>query len=161
MLRKFCFGILLAIAAPFTASAAPVTVSYSAIIGFDPSATVGVGGQNAATLIDELFGPGIGSKGSATLTGVFTYETTTPAFNSNNRSAGYVNAITGASAAIGHSTVTADIGEIAANATTSEVGYNTNPSSGFCGGREECAAAGLAFTPTGNMVQAVNDSNSF
>lgn len=161
MLRKLCFGILLAIAIPFSASAAPVTVSYSATIGFDPSATVGVGGQNAGKLIDELFGPGIGSKGTATLTGVFTYEATSPAFNSNNLGAGYVNAITGATVTVGHSTVTADIGEIAANAATSTMGYNTNPSSGFCGDRESCAATGLAFTPTGNVVQVVNDSNFF
>jgi hypothetical protein len=41
MLRKFCFGVLIVIAMPFSVSAAPVTVSYSATIGFDPSATVG------------------------------------------------------------------------------------------------------------------------
>ncbi|WP_213538611.1 PEP-CTERM sorting domain-containing protein [Nitrosospira sp. NRS527] len=161
MLRKLGFGVLLAMAIPFSASAAPVTVSYSATIGFNPSATVGVGGQNAGALINELFGPGIGSTGTATLTGTFTYESTTPAFNINNLSAGYTNTITGATATIGTSTVAADIHNIAANAATSEVGYNTNPSSGFCGDREGCAAIGLAFTPTGNVVQAVNDSNFF
>jgi hypothetical protein len=160
-MNKYCFGALLALAIPLSTNAAPVTVSYSATIGFNPSATVGVGGQNAGTLINELFGPGIGSKGTATLTGVFTYESTTPALNSNSRSAGYVDTITGATATIGRSTVTADIGEIAANKATSEVGYNTNAVSGFCATREECAAAGLAFTPTGNVVQVVNDSNFF
>ncbi len=121
--------------------------------------TVGAGGQNASTLINELFGPGIGSTGAATLTGTFTYESTTPAFNSNNSSAGYVNAITSATATIGHSTVTANISEIAANAATSEVGYNTNAGSGFCETREECASGGLAYTPTGNVLQINNDSS--
>ncbi|MEO6824830.1 MAG: PEPxxWA-CTERM sorting domain-containing protein [Nitrosospira sp.] len=161
MLRKLCFSVLLAIAVPFSASAAPVTVSYSATIGFNPSATVGVGGQNAGTLINELFGPGIGSTGTATLTGTFTYESTTPAFNINNRGAGYVNAITGATATIGASMVAADIHDIAANAATSGIGYNTNPSDGFCSGRESCSAVGLAFTPTGNVVNAINNSDFF
>lgn len=92
---------------------------------------------------------------------MFTYESTTPALNSNNLSAGYVNAITGATATIGQSKVTADISEIAANAATSSVGYNTNPSTGACAGLEGCAAVGLAFTPTGNVVQVVNDSDFF
>lgn len=152
---------LFALALPLTTNAAPVTVSYSATIGFDPSATVGVGGQNAGMLINELFGPGIGSAGTATLTGLFTYEDTTPAFNSNTRSAGYVDAITRATATIGSSTVTADIAEIAANSATSEIGYNTSPSTGFCGSREGCAAVGMAFTPTGNLVQVINDSSFF
>lgn len=148
-MNKCCFGVLFALALPLTTNAAPVTVSYSATIGFTPSATVGVGGQNASILIDELFGSGIGSTGTATLTGVFTYESTTPAVNSNSRSAGYVNTITGATATIGPSTVTADIAEIATNKATSEVGYNTNAVSGFCATQEECAGAGLAYTPTG------------
>lgn len=161
MLRNYCFGTLLVLAIPLSTNAAPIIVSYSATIEFDSSAAVGTGGQNAGNLIEELFGSGIGSGGSATLTGMFTYETTVPAFNSNNRSAGYVNAITGATATVGRSTVAADIGEIAANAATSEIGYNTNPSSGFCGVRETCAAAGLAFTPTGNRIQIINDSSFF
>jgi hypothetical protein len=158
-MNKWHLGVLLALAIPLTTNAAPVTVSYSATIGFDPSATIGVGGQNAGTLINELFGPGIGSKGTATLTGVFTYESTTPALNSNSRSAGYVNSITSAAATIGRSTVTANIGEIAANAATSEVGYNTNAGPWFCETREECASGGLAYTPTGNVVQINNDSS--
>ena len=160
-MNKWRLGVLLALAIPLTSNAAPVTVSYSATIGFNPSATVGVGGQNAGTLINELFGPGIGSKGTATLTGVFTYESATPALNSNSLSAGYVNAIMGATATMGRSTVTADIGEITANAATSAVGYNANPSTGACGDREGCAAVGLPFTPTGKVVQVVNDSNFF
>lgn len=159
MLHKFGLGVLLAMAIPFSASATPVTVSYSATIGFNPSATVGVGGQNAGMLINELFGPGIGSTGSATLTGTFTYESTTPAFNINNRSAGYVNAITGATATIGTPTVAANIHDIEANAATSDFGYNTNPSAGFCSDREGCAAFGLPFTPTGNVVQLVNNTD--
>lgn len=158
---KFVSATLFALALPLTTNAAPVTVSYSATIGFDPSATVGVGGKNAGMLINELFGPGIGSTGTATLTGVFTYEDTTSVFNSNTRSAGYVNAITEATATIGNSTVTADIAGIAANAGTSAIGYNTNPSLGFCADREGCAAVGLAFTPTGNVVQTTNDSDFF
>lgn len=157
-MNKWWVGVLFGVAISPSIYAAPVTVSYSATIGFTPSATVGVGGQNASILIDELFGPGIGSTGTATLTGVFTYESTTPALNSNSRSAGYVNTITAATATIGRSTVTADIGEIAANKATSEVGYNTNAVSGFCATQEECAVAGLAYTPTGNVVQVVNDS---
>jgi hypothetical protein len=70
MMQKIFLGVLLALIVPFSASAAPVTVSYSATLGFDPLATVGVGGQNAGTLINELFGPEIGSTGTATLTGV-------------------------------------------------------------------------------------------
>ncbi|SEL62758.1 FxDxF family PEP-CTERM protein [Nitrosovibrio tenuis] len=160
-MNKELLAALLAVAIPLSTHAAPVAVSYSATIGFNPSATVGVGGQNAGTLINELFGPGIGSTGTATLTGTFTYESNTPVFNINNRSAGYTNAITGATATIGASTVAADIHDIAVNAATSSIGYNTNPSGGFCGNREGCAAIGLAFTPTGNLVQAVNDSNFF
>ena len=158
---KLVSGALFVVVIPLAANAAPVTVSYSATIGFNPSATVGVGGQNAGMLIDELFGAGIGSTGTATLTGTFTYEDTTPAFGSNTVSAGYVNAITGAAATIGSSTVNADIAEIAANAATSELGFNTDASLGFCGSREGCAAAGLAFTPTGNLVHAINDSSFF
>jgi hypothetical protein len=161
MLCKFCFGFLLALVMPLSANAAPVTVSYSATIGFDPSVTVGAGGQNAGTLINELFGSGIGSTGTARLTGTFTYESTTPAFNINNGSAGYTYAVTGATATIGASTVATDIHDIAANAATSSVGYNTNPSSSFCGSREGCAAVGLDFTPTGNIVQVIDNSNFF
>ena len=72
----------------------------------------------------NCWGQGIGSKGTATLTGTFTYESTTAALNSNNRSAGYVNAVTSATATIGGSTVNADIDEIAGNSATSNVGYN-------------------------------------
>ncbi len=158
-MNKWCLGVLFGLSLPLSIYAAPVTVSYSATIGFDPSATVGAGGQNASTLINELFGPGIGSTGAATLTGTFTYESTTPAFNSNNSSAGYANSITSATATIGRSTVTANLSEISANAATSEVGYNTNAGSGFCETREECAVGGLAYTPTGNVIQVVNDSS--
>jgi hypothetical protein len=158
-MNRWLVGILFGLGIPLSLHAAPVTVSYSATIGFDPSATVGVGGQNAGTLINELFGPGIGSSGTATLTGTFTYESTTPAFNINNESAGYVNSITSATATIGSSTVTANIGEIAANAATSEVGYNTNAGTSFCETREECASGGQAYTPTGNVIQINNDSD--
>ena len=74
MLRNYCFGTLLVLAIPLSTNAAPIIVSYSATIEFDSSAAVGTGGQNAGILIDELFGAGIGSGGSATLTGMFTYE---------------------------------------------------------------------------------------
>src|SRR5690349_7036356 len=121
IMNKWCFGILFGLSIPLSIHAAPVTVSYSATIGFDASATVGVGGQNAGMLIDELFGPGIGSTGTATLTGTFTYEDTTLAFNSNTNSSGYVNARTGAAATVGSSTVNAVISEIAANAATSSI----------------------------------------
>lgn len=136
-----------------------VTVSYTATIGFDPTSTVGVGGQNAETLIDELFGSGIGSTGTATLTGSLTYDTNTPAQNPNNRNAVYANGITAARATLNGSSVNADISEITLNAATSEIGYNTNPSSAFCASREGCLSIGLAFTPTGNNVQVVNDAD--
>ena len=48
MLRNFCLGALLALVIPLISNAAPVTVSYSATIGFNPSATVGVGGRMQA-----------------------------------------------------------------------------------------------------------------
>lgn len=156
---KLVSATLFALALPLTTNAAPVTVSYSATIGFDPSATVGVGGQNAATLINEVFGPGIGSTGSALLTGVFTYEATTPALNSNISSAGYTNALTGAAAIMGSSKANADIAEITSNAATSLIGYNTNPSPLWCSTSITCALAGLAFTPTGNLVHMVNDTD--
>jgi hypothetical protein len=121
---------------------------------------VGVGGQNAGTLINELFGPGIGSTGTVTLNGTFTYDSTTPVLNSNSRSAGYINAITGASVSIGASTVTADIHNIAANAATSTLGYNTNPSpSLWCNNPSDCSINGLSFTPSGNLVQMNNDTD--
>src|SRR5690606_8039689 len=60
-----------------------------------------------------------------------------------------------------NSSATASISGIAANAASSTIGYNTNPSSGFCSSLEGCAAVGLAFTPTGNLVTTVNDSDFF
>jgi hypothetical protein len=160
LMNKWFLGVLFGLSLPLSIYAAPVTVSYSATVGFDPSATVAVGGQNAATLINELFGPGIGSAGTATLTGTFTYESTTPALNSNSRSAGYINAITGASVSIGASTVTADVHNIAANAATSTLGYNTNPSpSLWCNTPLDCSLNGLSFTPSGNLVQMNNDTD--
>ncbi len=161
MINRELFSLFLLMGSIQSTYAAVVTVSYTATIGFDPSATVGVGGQNAETLINELFGPGIGSTGKANLTGSFTYETNTLALNSNTQGAGYVNAITAASATLNGSSVNADISEIALNAETSDIGYNTNPSNGFCGSREGCLAIGEPFTSTGNLVQVINDSNFF
>lgn len=161
-MNKWCSGILIALAIPLSTNAAPVAVSYSATIGFNPSATVGVGGQNAGTLINELFGSGIGSTGTAKVTGVFTYESTAPALNSNSRSAGYINAITGATATIGASTVTADIQDIAANAATSQIGYNKDPSSSiWCVSPGTCLQNNLTFAPTGNLIQVVNNSDFY
>jgi len=136
-----------------------VTVSYSATIGFDPSGTVGVGGQNAEILINELFGSGIGGTGTATLTGTFTYDSNTSALNSNNSAAGYTNAITAASVTLNGLSVNADISEIALNASSSKVGYNTNPSTGFCTSVNTCLPAGESYTPTGNVVVIVNDTS--
>jgi hypothetical protein len=143
------------------AQASPVTVSYKATLGFDPTATVGTGGQNAATLINELFGSGIGASGSASITGTFTWETSTPPLNTNSFGAGYTNAITAASLGWAGSTTNADMSEIAANAATSYWGYNTFEFGGFCGTRETCATLGQPFTPTGNILQTGNDTNFF
>lgn len=142
-------------------NAALVRVSYSATIGFDPSGALGAGGLVTEDLVNELFGPGVGSTGTALLTGSFTYETNTPALNSNNRGAGYTNAITATTATLNVSRVDANIAEIALNAATSEYGYNTNPSAGFCASLTGCNSIGEPFTPTGNVVQVINNSNFF
>ncbi|ADJ27830.1 hypothetical protein [Nitrosococcus watsonii] len=65
------FGVFSALIVAAPSFAVPLTVSYGAIIGFDPTATVGTGGENAQTLIDELFGTGIGSTGLVSVTGSF------------------------------------------------------------------------------------------
>lgn len=160
-INRVFFCLLLVFCWVKTTQASLVTVSYTATIGFNSSSVIGTGGQNAGALIDELFGPGIGSSGHAVLTGTFTYDNNTSALNSNNRSAGYVNSITTARLNLAESVTNANISDIAQNASTSEFGYNTNPSSGFCADRAGCDAVGLAFTPTGNVVQVVNNSNFF
>lgn len=160
--KALCFAIFSLTIAAAPVHAASVDVAYSAEIGFDPTATVGVGGENAAALIDELFGPGIGASGTATLTGSFIYESATSAFHSNSRSAGYINAVTAVSASIGPSSVNANMNDIAANAATSTIGYNTNPlANAFCASTETCAAIGANFTPSGNLVQVINNSDFF
>ncbi|MCL7944661.1 PEP-CTERM sorting domain-containing protein [Marinobacter sp. ATCH36] len=142
------------------ATAAPITYSYTTNIGFDPTGTIGAGGQNASQLVDELFGPGIGSTGSATLTGSFTYDNTTPQFDGNSRSAGYADAITNATVNFDSTnTAQANIDTIRNNLSSSSVGFNALSNGGFCGGQLVCESVGIPFVPTGNMVQVVNDTN--
>lgn len=156
MINRLLWCFFLIIGSVQSTYANLVTVSYTATVGFDPSETVGVGGQNAETLINELFGPGIGSTGTATLTGSFTYDPNKPALNSNNHGASY-DSITATRVTLNGSTTNADISEIALNATTSRVGYNPNQSNAFCGTRKSCDKNGLPFSPTGNLIQVVND----
>ncbi|GAB3683221.1 hypothetical protein GCM10028792_32190 [Salinisphaera aquimarina] len=147
---------LAAIAISGVATGAPIKYSYSTSIGFDPSSTVGAGGENAAQLVDELFGPGIGSTGSATLSGSFTYNNAAPQFDGNNASAGYI-AITDANVSLGGTSARANIDTIRANSSTSSVGFNA-VGGGFCGSELGCQSVGLPHVATGNVVQVTNDT---
>ena len=161
MHKGLILGVLLSSGLSSTAYAATVSVEYTATIGFDPAGVIGVGGEATSEFIEALFGPGIGSTGSAEVTGRFTFDSATPAYNSNTRSAGYFDAITSAEISLGTQTVVADLEEINANDATSGFGYNSNDYAGFCGNRVGCASIGQPFQPDGNRIQVINDSDFF
>ena len=108
-------------------NAEEVTFTYTATVEFNPQTTVGIGGETAEDFFNEIVGPGVGTNGSFIVDGSFRWETTTPAFNSNALGAGYINAITGATLALGRVSISADINDIQSNASSSILGYNTFP----------------------------------
>lgn len=161
MKRDLILGIVLSSSFFSSAYAATVNVEYTATLGFDPDGVIGVGGEATSAFIEALFGPGIGSTGSAEVTGRFTFDTDTPAYNSNALAAGYFDAIKSAEVSLGAQTATADLAEINANDPTSEFGYNSNNYAGFCADRAGCASIGQPFQPDGNRIQVINDSDFF
>ena len=136
-----------------------VMYSFTATLNFEPQEVVGTNGQTAAEFFDEVVAPGSGQAGEATLTGTISWDPTVNAFNSNVSAAGYVNAITAASIQGGGFSVDADVNDIRQNSATSEFGYNTDATGGFCASETSCAAVGLSFTPTGNTIMSVNDAD--
>ena len=149
------------------AAAQDTVFSYTANLDFNPSASLGVNTESGALLFardffNELVGPGVGDSGSLTVNGSFRWDTTTSVFNSNVFSAGYLNAITGATLSWGGVTVAADVGGIQSSASSSIVGYNTDSSiDSACVTRAGCENIGLRFTPTGNTIAVFNDAVVF
>jgi len=148
-------------------NAKETTFTYTAVVEFSRSTFLGVSSEMgrpifAEEFFNEVVGPGVGSSGSFSVTGSFSWETSTPAFNSNALSAGYVNAITDSTLAWDGTGVSADINNIEFNASSSILGYNTNPSvDSACVTLAGCLNLGLQFTPTGNVIFAANDAEVF
>ena len=136
-----------------------ISFGYSGTVFFEQDNVVGISGETLGEFLDSVVGEGTSSAGEFQLSGSFSWDSDNPVFNSNSVSASYVNAITGSTVSIGSSTYTADIDEIAANSATSLIGANSNSSSGFCASLGVCDTLNLAFTPTGNVVQVLNNAN--
>ena len=141
------------------ASSVELTFGYSATILFDPDEVIGIGDQTTEEFFDNLVGEGAGATGELQVVGSFSWETDVTAFNSNQVSAAYVNAITGSTISLGRDTFTADTLEVEANAATSLIGSNTGSTAGFCASLTGCDAVNLNFAPTGSVIQVLNNAS--
>jgi len=159
---KFVLSVLASIMAlGASAHAVPIAVDFEIEFNFDPNAGVGAGGFNTQNLVDDLFGPAFSNNGRFTVSGQLVYDPTTGLFGGNDGSAGFFNGISSLDLTFGGAATSADFDLIAANAGSSEFGFASDPDGRFCSDLEGCDLVGLPLTPSGNVIQTINDSDFF
>lgn len=102
---------LLSSTAVMAVQAAPVTINFSADFGLDLSHAIG--GTTLGQLIDTTYGPGTGTNSSVAVSGSFTFDNATAAYqqlhSGNESAANYLDPITGASLNFWGTTFTSNI----------------------------------------------------
>lgn len=119
-----------------TAQAAPVTFDFDTTIGFDASSSLGLGGATSGDLFDSLFGSEVSPDGAAPLSGSITFDSASPATETNATTGSYDLAITAASLTAGATTVSADIPLITENSDQGRFNFASSPTEACLGGTD-------------------------